>query len=114
MGFYCFKCNKTFGSSKETIKHLRKNHFMIDNVEPIRCIVEQCDNTFNTFRGLSNHLTSFDHHELENVCAIKSFNIYIIYEFLPSQIQNNNLCRYHLIRKWLQNRWIWFLKIFRR
>ena len=67
MDFYCFKCNQTFVSSKETINHLKKNHFMIDNVEAINCVVKQCDFTFNTFKGLCRHLKSFDHQTLQNV-----------------------------------------------
>lgn len=68
MDFVCFKCNKTFDSDKETIKHLRRTHFLIDNIEPIRCVVKHCDKTYNTFKGLSNHLSSFDHNTLPNVC----------------------------------------------
>lgn len=68
MNFFCFKCNETFVSSEAAIKHLKKNHFMIDNIEAIKCVVKQCDKTYNTFKGLSKNLKSFDHQTLENVC----------------------------------------------
>lgn len=68
MEFFCFKCDKTFTSGNETIKHLKKNHFMVDNVEPIKCVFKQCAKRFNTFKGLSYHIKSFDHGTLANVC----------------------------------------------
>lgn len=69
MNFYCYKCNKNFDSSRDAISHLKKDHFIIDNCEPIKCVVKYCTKTVNTFRGLSNHLKVFDHNS-ENVCLI--------------------------------------------
>lgn len=73
MNYSCFKCDETFVSSKEAISHLKRTHFLIDNFEPIKCIVKRCDKTFNTFRGLSSHLNSFDHRTSPNVCL--SFDV---------------------------------------
>lgn len=67
MDFSCFKCDETFVSGKETVVHLKRIHFMIDNVEPIKCVVKYCDKTYNTFKGLSTHLNSFDHSTLPKV-----------------------------------------------
>lgn len=68
MIFYCFRCANLFDSSKEAIQHLKRVHFLIDNSEPIECVVKYCKKTFNTFKGLSNHLRVFDHTVYENVC----------------------------------------------
>lgn len=76
--FYCFKCKKDFSSDNETIKHLKKNHFMVEKSEAIKCIVQQCDYTFLTFDGLRKHLKSFDHERLQNVSSFK----YMIYSVL--------------------------------
>lgn len=72
MKFYCFLCSETFTTSKEAIKHLKKKHFMQDNTESIKCLVENCEKTFNTFRGLSSHIATFNHvdviqHQIVNI-----------------------------------------------
>lgn len=68
MNFYCFHCGDTFDSSNEAIKHLKRVHFLIDNSDSIKCVVRHCEKTYNTFKGLSNHLKVFDHSIFENVC----------------------------------------------
>lgn len=67
MSFYCYRCDKEFNSSKETIIHLKKSHFVVDKCEPIKCIVRNCSKTFSSFNTLSRHLKAYDHRPLENV-----------------------------------------------
>lgn len=67
MDFKCFVCAEKFSIIKETIAHLKKNHSIKENDEPIQCIsnVVQCKKYFYTFSGLRNHLkmcvTSYSH-----------------------------------------------------
>lgn len=60
-------CSEEFTKAARVISHLKRVHFMIDNSEPINCIVRNCEKSFNTFKGLSNHIKTFDHTALENV-----------------------------------------------
>lgn len=65
MNFHCFICKETFNLSKDSIKHLKRIHFLRDNTTPIGCIIiENCEKTFNTFRGLTNHVAPFSHIEV--------------------------------------------------
>lgn len=61
MDFYCFVCENKFISEKDAITHLRKDHFLVDNVNPINCIVQNCAKTYNTFKGLKHHLKNSVH-----------------------------------------------------
>lgn len=67
MDFYCFRCSKTFTTSKEAIVHIKRVHFWIDNTDPIKCLVKNCTKVYNTFKGLANHLKTFDHQILRDV-----------------------------------------------
>lgn len=74
MDFYCFRCNKEFASSREAIVHLKKIHFLIDNTDPIKCVVKNCTKTYNTFKGLAAHVKAVDHKNVRemNVCHIST------------------------------------------
>lgn len=82
MVFFCSKCGKTFFSEKETITHLKKDHFIIDNVDPINCIVKNCSKTYNTFKGLQNHLKTCVHN-VDGECLLDNNDaaISMAYEF---------------------------------
>lgn len=67
MDYFCFRCNDEFTSSKEAIAHLKKIHFMIDNTDPIQCVVKNCTKVYNTFKGLAAHLKKFDHQIVKHV-----------------------------------------------
>lgn len=57
MDFQCFKCFNTFSSANETIKHLKKDHFICENTDPIKCIANnKCTKEYLTFGGLRNHI----------------------------------------------------------
>lgn len=70
MKFQCFRCKKDFSLEKEVISHLKKVHFMIDNVSPIKCVVKNCEKSYNTFKGLSSHLKIFNHLDIDEVNTI--------------------------------------------
>lgn len=61
MIFTCYRCDQKFNSEKDIIYHLKKTHYVIDNVSPIKCVVKNCSKTYNTFKGLSGHLKTFTH-----------------------------------------------------
>lgn len=61
MEFFCTYCEKEFFVEKDAITHLKKHHFIIDNLDPINCIVRNCSKTYNTFKGLKHHLKNFVH-----------------------------------------------------
>lgn len=58
MHYKCFVCEEKFSVIKETIQHLKKNHSIKENEEPILCISNQvdCKKYFYSFGGLQNHL----------------------------------------------------------
>lgn len=70
MEFNCFRCNEIFNSSKDVIVHLKRVHFMLDNTEPIKCVVKNCEKSYNTFKGLSHHLKTFGHQQHDDVCYL--------------------------------------------
>lgn len=74
MDFHCIFCEKDFISQKQTISHLKKVHFVVDNSIPINCIVKNCLRSFNTFNGLNYHLKTFDHQN-QNVCRVMGNSI---------------------------------------
>lgn len=75
MDFNCFKCESSFTTSKQAVNHLKRDHFMVANSEPIKCIVKCCEKSFNTFGGLNNHLKIFDHSKFVNVFHCLFINI---------------------------------------
>lgn len=74
MDFSCFKCGQNFINSGDAIHHLKKKHFMIDHVESIKCVFTSCNNTYLTFKGLSEHLKKSKHGTMENVCFRQNLN----------------------------------------
>lgn len=64
---------------------------MLDNTEPIKCVVKNCEKSYNTFRGLSYHLNTFDH-QRHDVCYTIIFEKIIKYSnfrlFQVFQVEN--------------------------
>lgn len=61
MHFYCYLCgDRTFDDNKQVVHHLKKEHKIKEKVHRIKCTVKnsKCENHFQTFRGLSNHVLS--------------------------------------------------------
>lgn len=57
--FKCFICYGTFCSSKDAIKHLKKVHSVVENQNPIKCLVNHsdvCSYVYFTFPGLRKHM----------------------------------------------------------
>lgn len=97
MNFHCFRCEEIFSSSKEAISHLKKIHFMIDNTDPIQCVVKNCTKTYSTFKALALHLKKFDHQIVRDVRLLlvilkekvsKIIN-YLIFRSLKSKVSLN-------------------------
>lgn len=75
MSFNCFRCAKTFLLENEAISHLKKDHFIIDNVSPIKCLIKNCERTYNTIKGLRCHLNNFDHESIQVTRDFSELNI---------------------------------------
>lgn len=71
MDLHCFRCTNSFQSTKEAIRHLRNDHCMVDNCSPMKCLAKNCERTYNTFKGLSNHLDTFNHQSEPNVSTLE-------------------------------------------
>lgn len=56
MEYKCFICSKLFEIQKEIVKHLKKDHFVKENKDPIYCIKNNnCKKYFHNFRNLKFH-----------------------------------------------------------
>lgn len=97
MSFYCFRCEKIFIIENEAISHLKKDHNMLDNVSPIRCVIRNCEKTYNTFRGLRNHLKNINHQSMQVVEEYPGINIDHVAEQFNSVClveQNEVICEF--------------------
>lgn len=57
MEFQCFVCLNIFADETEAIKHLKKIHFIKENINPIHCL-KKCKYFCLTFRQLRIHMKS--------------------------------------------------------
>lgn len=55
--FECFKCGKEFDDIKFVILHLKLNHFIKDDIEPMKCLLagNVCTEEFYHFNKLKAH-----------------------------------------------------------
>lgn len=60
MEYQCFVCFNFFPSEKEAIAHLKKSHFIKENINPIYCL-KKCKYYCFTFRQLKIHMKSCQH-----------------------------------------------------
>lgn len=65
--YFCYRCDLSFETQNETIKHMRRDHFVIDNTTPIKCVVRNCEKSYHTFSSLRNHLRTFQHSSEKHV-----------------------------------------------
>lgn len=56
MEFECYLCNKVFSDTSDIIKHLKKIHFIKENINEIRCLFPKCEKNFDTFNALRQHI----------------------------------------------------------
>lgn len=57
MDFKCFVCKDLFPTQKVIITHLKKDHFVKENEDPIYCLKNnKCKQYFLNFRHLKDHL----------------------------------------------------------
>lgn len=57
MNFKCFVCENLFSEQKIIVKHLKKDHFVKENKDPIYCLKNNnCKRYFLNFRALNDHL----------------------------------------------------------
>lgn len=52
----CFRCEKELKDTNEGIRHLKKDHFMIEYKSPLKCFRPSCEKSCNTFKKLRLHL----------------------------------------------------------
>lgn len=57
MEYQCFVCLNIFSNEKDAIKHLKKIHFIKENIDPIYCL-KKCKYFCLTFRQLRIHMKS--------------------------------------------------------
>lgn len=59
MNFKCFECSELFSEEVEAISHLKKEHFVKDNKDPIYCLKNNdCKKYYQTFSNLRRHMKS--------------------------------------------------------
>lgn len=55
MELKCYLCDKIFPDISDIIKHLKKIHFVRENINEICCLTPKCDKNFDTFNALRQH-----------------------------------------------------------
>lgn len=58
MSFECFKCGKEFNDIKYIFSHLKLNHYIKNDTEPMKCFVAGniCTEEFYCFNKLKSHV----------------------------------------------------------
>lgn len=73
MNYQCFLCSQNFEAQKNAIAHLKLEHYLVDNSSPIQCIVEECQNTYLSFKALNLHLKKC--HQKDQMVGVSKFHL---------------------------------------
>lgn len=85
-GLGCFKCGKSFNSSKSLIRHISLNYPYLNKYE---CIQSNCSRSFNDINGLRKHY-SVSHSLESSHCSLPAKNIPLTSDVLDNVANNTN------------------------
>lgn len=70
MSFKCFLCPASFSIQSDAFVHLKKIHQVKDNSIPIKCLFQNCQKTYLSFKALKVHLLKCEQNKAEAVVII--------------------------------------------